>query len=233
MIFGDIGVLFSQKLPGGLALSHQNASIYDLSLPIGPSLVTWPGDPKPRLTFVERVSDGRGANVSELCLGSHTGTHVDAPAHFVDGAQTIDAVPLDVLIGPARLLDMTGRGSIARSGLASANLSGVTRVLFKTDNSRLWRDSAFHEKFTYIEPDAAAFLASLGVKLVGVDYLSVEKPHTGTHPTHHALLDNGVIAIEGLDLSAVPQGDYELICLPLKVAGAEAAPARVILRPLK
>ena len=182
------------------------------------------------MTVVKTISEGGSSNLSEIAMGSHTGTHVDAPGHFVDGAATIDQVPLDVLVGPARVVDMTGREVIRKEDLRKAHLEGVERLLFKTDNSKLWADSAFHERFTYIEPEAAAYVVALGVKLVGVDYLSVEKPHTTTHPTHHAFLDNGVVIIEGLNLAEVEAGEYDLICLPLKVVGAEAAPARVILR---
>ncbi len=204
--------------------------LYDVSAPISDKLVTWPGDPKPRLTVVKRIADGGSANLSELCLGSHTGTHVDAPLHFVDAAATIDQVPLDTLIGPARVLDLAGRSVVTEADLLAADLRGVTRLLLKTDNSSLWSDSAFHPDFTYIDEVAARYIVSIGIALVGVDYLSIEKPHTATHPTHHAFLDKGVVIIEGLNLSAVPAGAYELFCMPLLVTGAEAAPARVVLR---
>jgi len=182
------------------------------------------------LTVVKTISEGASSNLSEIAMGSHTGTHVDAPGHFVDRAATIDRVPLDILVGPARVVDMTGREVIRKEDLRKANLEGVERLLFKTDNSKLWADAQFHEKFTYIEPQAAKYVVDLAVRLVGVDYLSVEKPHTKTHPTHHAFLDSGVVIIEGLNLAEVQAGEYDLICLPLKVVGAEAAPARVILR---
>jgi len=204
--------------------------VYDVSALIGESLVTYPGDPRPVLKFVKRLAEGGSSNLSELCLGSHTGTHVDAPLHFKDGAPSVDKISLDVLVGPARVVDMTGLEAITLADLDAADLGGVERVLFKTDNSKLWSDPAFHEKFTYLEEDAAVYLVETGVRLVGVDYLSVEKPRTKTHPTHRALLGAHVVVIEGLNLSEVPPGDYELFCLPLRVEGAEAAPARVILR---
>ena len=211
-------------------MSNLQYEIFDVLLPISNALVTWPGDPKPKMEFVQKLSAGDKANLSRLTLGSHTGTHVDAPLHFVDGGAPMDGISLDVLIGPALVLEMTGRKSISRKALDAADFEGVERVLFKTDNSNLWSDSEFHEDFCYIEPDAAEFLIARNIRLVGVDYLSVEKPGTKTHPTHRAFLDAGVVIIEGLNLLGVPEGDYELICLPLYVTGAEAAPARTILR---
>jgi len=204
--------------------------LFDVSVPISGKLVTFPGDPKPEFEFVKRIGEGASANLSRISMGSHTGTHVDAPMHFADGAKTLDQVDIEVLVGPAVVLDMTGRDVITKEDLASKDLHGVERLLFKTDNSKLWEDPKFHEKFTHIDAEAAEYVVGLGVKLVGVDYLSVEKPRTREHATHHAFLDAGVVIIEGLDLRDVPPGDYELFCLPLKVAGAEAAPARVILR---
>ena len=206
---------------------------FDISVPISDKLVTWPGDPKPALTVVKRIAEGGSSNLSEIRMGSHTGTHVDAPMHFQDGAATIDEVDLCLLIGPARVADFTGKTAITRADVEKLDLSGVTRLLVKTDNSKLWADPAFHEVFAHLDPAAARYIVERGVKLIGVDYLSVEKPHTKTHPAHHAFLDKGVIIIEGLNLAAVPAGDYELVCLPLKVVGAEAAPARVVLRTLR
>ena len=211
-------------------MRESKPQIYDISVAIYPALVTWPGDPKPRVTVVKTIAEGGSSNLSEIAMGSHTGTHVDAPAHFADGAATIDQVPLEILVGPAKVVDMTGRAVIRAEDLRKARVKGSTRLLLKTDNSKLWADSTFHEKFTYIDPKAAKYIVEAGVKLVGVDYLSVERPHTATHPTHHAFLDAGVVIIEGLNLAEVKAGRYELICLPLKVTGAEAAPARVALR---
>jgi arylformamidase len=223
---------FSKQIRHGRSnvVQDKKPVLFDVSVGVSPTLVTWPGDPKPTLTFVKRIAEGGSSNLSEICMGSHTGTHVDAPLHFDDGGATIDRVPLDTLVGPARVVDMRGRGVIHKEDLVKAGISGAVRVLVKTDNSALWSDPAFHEVFSYLAADAAKYLVENAVLLVGVDYLSVEKPHSKDHLTHHAFLDSGVVIIEGLNLAAVPPGDYDLMCMPLKVVGAEAAPARVVLR---
>lgn len=210
-------------------MAEQSSRLFDVSVGISPALVTWPGDPKPVLTVVKRIAEGGSSNLSEISMGSHAGTHVDAPLHFNDAGAPIDQVPLDTLVGPARVVDMRGRGVIHKEDLVKEGIRGAVRVLFKTDNSALWSDPAFHEVFSYVAADAAKYLVENAVLLVGVDYLSVEEPRSKDHPAHHAFLDSGVVIIEGLNLAAVPPGDYELMCMPLKVVGAEAAPARVIL----
>jgi len=206
--------------------------IYDVTVGISQDTVIWPGDPDFKLTFAKLLSEGASSNVSQISLGSHTATHVDAPRHFIDGAATVDEIPLETLIGPARVLDMRAMNEITARDLEAAGIGGAERLLFKTDNSQLWKDMAFTEEFTWLDETAAKYVVETGVKLVGVDYLGVEKPHVSGHPVHTTLLSHGVVIIEGLDLSKAPAGDYELICLPLKVVGAEAAPARVILRRL-
>lgn len=206
--------------------------IYDISVPVRHGGVVYPGNPTISITAQQAISQGAGANVSRLDFGSHTGTHVDAPKHFFDDGAGVDALALDVLMGPARLLafadDVT---SIGEAELRTHDLTGVTRVLLKTRNSA-WLASGsteFHPDYTHVAPDGAEYLASLGVKLVGVDYLSVEQFHSGHHKTHRTLLERAIIIVEGLVLSDVPPGNYELRCLPILFPGLDGAPARAVL----
>jgi arylformamidase len=211
--------------------------IYDVSVPISAATPTYPGDPGIEIRQWAAIADGDAANVSLLHFGAHTATHVDAPAHFIEGAPKIDVTPLDVLLGPARVVLMPDDvDAIGASHLPAQIIEGATRVLFKTRNSAFWSDAArgFREDFTYITPDAARALVQSGVRLVGMDYLSVEKFQVERHETHEILLSNGVVILEGLDLREVAAGDYELLCLPLKIAGGsgDGAPARAVLRTL-
>jgi arylformamidase len=212
--------------------------IYDVSVPISAATPTYPGDPGIEIRQWAALARGDSANVSLLHFGAHTATHVDAPAHFIEGASRVDAMPLDTLIGPARVvLIPEDVGVIDPSHLSGLDENGSTRVLFKTRNSAFWSNEAsgFRQDFTYIAPDAARALVHLGVRLVGIDYLSVEKFKSERHETHEILLSNGVVIIEGLDLREVKAGRYELICLPLKIAGGagDGAPARTVLRTLE
>jgi arylformamidase len=170
--------------------------------------------------------------VSRIDFGSHTGTHVDAPKHFFDDGAGVDTLALDVLMGPARLLVFGAAvTSVGKAELAPHDLAGVTRLIMRTRNSE-WLASGsteFHPDYTYLAPDGAEHLVALGVKLVGVDYLSVEQFHSGHHLTHRTLLERGVIIIEGLMLANVPAGEYELRCLPLRLEGLDGAPARAVL----
>src|SRR3954469_25817408 len=164
-------------------------------------------------------------------MGTHCGTHVDAPLHFFDGRPGVDQMPIDLLIGRARVIDLPHRGGITEKHLAAAGLREDLRVLLRTPNSALWNSSdGFHTDYTYVTEAAAKCLVDQGVKVVGVDYLSVEQFHKPGAPAHHALLGSGVIIIEGLNLSEVEAGQYEMYCLPLRVAGADGAPARVVLK---
>jgi arylformamidase len=170
-------------------------------------------------------------------MGAHTGTHVDAPVHFIEGASRVEAMPLDVLVGEARVVEIPEEvRAINASHLSSDELRGATRVLFKTRNSRFWTDTAngFRTDYTYIAPDAARLLVESGVRLVGIDYLSVEAFKPARYETHGVLLSSGVVIIEGLDLREIAAGSYELICLPLRITGGsgDGAPARAILRTL-
>lgn len=207
--------------------------LYDISLAIHEGMPTWPGDPGLSLKFASGIVNGAGANVTRIDMGAHTGTHMDAPLHFEPNGTGIDQIALDVLIGPCRVFDLTKlSGHITRAALAPCDLRGVTRALFKTINSQRWArdDHEFDKGFIAVAADGAEELVKRGVKLVGVDYLSVEPFGSKEHPVHHTLLRANVAIVEGLNLADVPAGDYELIALPLKLRGRDGAPARVVLR---
>ncbi|MGB7925326.1 MAG: cyclase family protein [Pyrinomonadaceae bacterium] len=212
--------------------------IYDVSVPISRTTPTYPGDPGIEIEQWAAMARGDAANVTMLHFGAHTATHVDAPAHFIEGASKVDAMPLDVLIGEARVVEIPAAARVIDANMvAAADLDGVSRVLFKTRNSAFWDDpaSGFRTDFTYIAPGAAQALAGRGVRLVGIDYLSVEEFQSDEKcETHTTLLARGIVIIEGLDLREVAAGVYELICLPLKIAGGtgDGAPARTVLRTL-
>jgi arylformamidase len=204
---------------------------YDISLPISPDLPTWPGDPAIVLERVDKIEEGANNNVSRLDMSVHAGTHIDAPFHFLPEGKTIEKINLDRLIGRVYVLNLPDVDLITAEVLDQAQLPPRTRrVLFKTRNSEYWArgEDNFQTDFVALSPDAAIYLVQRGVKLVGVDYLSVA-PYKKSRPTHEILLKAGVVIVEGLDLSAVSQGRYTLFCLPLKLVGSDGAPARVIL----
>ncbi len=205
--------------------------IYDISVPIFEGMPVFPGDSGVQIKPFHQISQGDTANLSELRLGSHAGTHVDAPLHFVEGGKSVDQLPLEVLVGEARVLDLTGvEGQVAPEDLKAAGIGAVTRVLLKTGNSqRLWRQPGFCKEYVSLSNDAADFLVASGVRLIGVDYLSVERFHPDVHHVHEVLLGASVVVLEGVDLGGVPAGDYQLACLPLKIRGGDGAPARAVL----
>lgn len=208
--------------------------IYDITVPIRATMPIYEGDPGVNIEPWSQLAKGDSANVSFLHFGAHTGTHVDAPAHFIEGANRVDSLPLELLIGPARVIRVPDDATeIDPEFLSSCDLSNVTRLLFHTRNSAFWNEE-FRKDFTHLLPEAAEALVARGIKLVGNDYLSVEKFHSGHHRTHLTLLRSGTVIVEGLNLRDVPAGDYELICLPLKIAegAGDGAPARVVLRTL-
>jgi arylformamidase len=203
---------------------------YDVSVPLRTGMPIYPGNPQVSITLAQDMSKGASADVSQLDMGSHTGTHVDAPRHIVPGAESIDQVPLDALIGPARLIAFDDEVRVVdRAALERHDLRGVKRLLVRTRNSALLADDTFHSDYTYIAPDAAEYLVQLGVLLVGVDYLSIEQFHSGHHLTHKTLLGARVAIVEGLSLGEPAPGDYQLICLPLRIQGGDGAPARAVL----
>jgi arylformamidase len=208
------------------------SEIFDITLTITPELVTWPGDPAVTLERVSKIEEGKNANVSRLDLGVHTGTHLDAPFHFIPGAKTVESLPLEILTGPVQVVELPDNVEmITMNVLKEAGIkTGVTRLLLKTRNSQYWKETAkkFHTDFVGVLPDGADYLIQLGIKLVGIDYLSIA-PFKKSRPTHERLLNSEIIIVEGLDLSRITPGDYMLYCLPLKLGGSDGAPARVIL----
>jgi len=204
--------------------------IYDLTLPISSAMVTWPGDPPVRVEPRLRIASGQPANVSELCFGSHTGTHVDPPYHFDELGLKLDQLPLDLLIGRAWVHCHQAQGDIDVADLQNHVPEGTLRLLLKTANSQLWhRDrQAFSHDFVTLTVGAARWIVQQGIRLLGVDYLSVERPASVGNLVHHTLLGAGVVIAEGLDLSSVQTGWYNFYCLPLKVTGGDGAPARAV-----
>jgi arylformamidase len=203
--------------------------MYDVTMTLTGDLPTFPGEPGVTLEPVHRIANGDPANVSKLSMGTHTGTHLDAPLHFFDGAPTVADLPLDALIGPALVVDIQLADTIRAHDLERIDLpSGIQRVLFKTRNSALLRQSQFSRDFVSIDPSAAHWLVERGVRLVGVDYLSAEQFGRTPAETHLTLLGAGVVIVEGLDLLDVPVGQYDLICLPLKLP-ADGCPVRALL----
>lgn len=204
--------------------------VYDVSVPLREDMPVYDGEPAPSLDFRRLLSKGDSATVSAVCLGSHTGTHVDAPSHFLDGAPGVDSLPLDALVGPAYVAEFGGDTHITGADLDSMAIpADCQRVLFKTRNGRLWEEPDFRTDFIALAPDAGRALAERGMRLVGIDYLSIEEFHASPHEVHETLLARSVVILEGLDLRRVAPGPYLLVCAPLNVVGAEGAPARTFL----
>lgn len=205
----------------------------DVSVPIHSGMVHWPDNPPIEIERVQDMTKGDIANVSKLSMGVHTGTHMDAPLHFFEGGRSIDTMPLSATLGRARIIEISDTESIKPDELKPYNIQLGERVLFKTINStQNWKTNEFVKNFVYISHEAAQYLAKLQVQVVGVDYLSVGGYSKDGPETHHALLGAGIWIIEGLNLSQVKAGPYDLICLPLKMVGSEGAPARAIVKPL-
>jgi arylformamidase len=207
--------------------------VIDVSLAIGPDLLVWPGNPGVAITPTSRISRGDSSNVSEVRLGSHTGTHVDPPSHFVDGGTTAQDLPLDVMMGSATVADLRGVADpIGPGELAGLSLNeDVARLLLRTDNSALWAADprGFPDEYVSLSPDGARWLVDHGIRLIGIDFLSIEARGAPGHPTHRTLLEAGVVILEGLDLSGVEPGAYTLVCFPLKIVGGDGAPTRAVL----
>lgn len=205
--------------------------IYDISVGLSPEMPVWPGDPPVRLERVEHIAEGANANVSRLECGVHTGTHVDAPLHFLDGAAPVETLPLKVLTGRAYVVDLRRASVLDAATLEASDIPPRSRrILFRTRNSDYWarKGSEFQADFVAVDPSGAEWLVRKGVQLVGIDYLSIA-PYKRSKETHRILLEKGVVVVEGLDLSRVSQGRYTLYCLPLKLIGSDGAPARAIL----
>jgi arylformamidase len=205
--------------------------IYDITLTISPELVVWPEDPPVELYRTSQISSGDISNVSHINMSAHTGTHIDAPFHFIEGGETAENIPIELLIGRVYLLHLPEAELITVDMVKDSPIPPRTkRVLFRTRNSDHWQKDtrSFDKNYVALSSEAAEYLIGRGVKLIGVDYLSVA-PFDDVESTHQILLQSGVVIVEGLDLSKVPQGRYTLYCLPIKLRGADGAPARAIL----
>lgn len=214
----------------GTFAAYGMPAIYDISLPVHNGGLIYPGNPPIEIEAQQAIAKGGSSNVSVLRFGSHTGTHVDAPKHFFDDGAGIDTIPLDVLMGPAMVVAFADDVmAIGEAELRMHEITGHTRILLKTRNSHFIREPEFHRDYTYLAPDGAEYLARLGMKLVALDYLSIEQFHSGHHRTHRTLLERGIVIVEGVDLSAPASGPYELRVLPLRLTGLDGAPARAVL----
>jgi arylformamidase len=205
--------------------------IYDLTLPVSNDLPVWPGDPAINFYRVSDVNNGDVVTLSRLESGSHIGTHLDAPVHFIQNGNTVDKLDLNMLMGPCRVIDVGAADMIDAALLETLPIPvDATRLLFRTRNSDLWAqgDGDFHTDYVAIDRSGAEWLVKRGIRLVGVDYMSVA-PYHATIPTHEVLLRAGVIAVENLNLAGVEPGDYHLICLPLKLKNGDGAPVRAVL----
>jgi arylformamidase len=205
-------------------------AIYDVTVSLRAGMPTWDGEPGPDLRPLKQIGvGGEPARVSILTIGTHCGTHVDAPSHFIPGAGGVETLPLEALVGPCRVAEIDAERLIRPSDLAPL-ATGAQRLLLKTRGGALWDDPTFRHDFVALAPAAAEWLVAQGVRLVGIDYLSVDPYDAEPAGAHLTLLGAGVVVLEGLDLRAVPPGSYDLAALPLKLDGADGAPARVILR---
>jgi arylformamidase len=195
--------------------------VIDVSVPLRAGMPVWPGDPALEVELAAAIADGAEANVTRLALSAHTGTHVDAPVHFLEGAAGVEKLPLDALVGPCLVVSATDVGGEIQ---AEAVPPDAERVLFKTRNAELWAGEGFVEDSVCLSPEAAREVVRRRIRLVGIDYLTIGGPEA-----HRTLLAAGVVPLEGLDLRAVEPGAYRIVCLPLKLVGADGAPARTVL----
>jgi len=204
---------------------------YDISLNLSAETVRWITSPPFELHERRRMSRGDHNNSSAVNMSVHSGTHVDAPFHFVAEGAAIDSLPLELFIGPALVRAVDADRYITEEHVSAIDLEGETRILFKTRNSALLHRSAYDPDFVAFSVEAARALVARGVKLVGLDYLSVAHGDEQV-PVHRAFLDHGVALLEGVDLSEVEPGRYELICFPIRLRGLDGAPCRAVLRDL-
>lgn len=213
-----------------IAVSGPPMKLIDVSLPLDANLPTYPNNTPFTLEAIKRIARGDSSNVSTLHMSAHSGTHVDAPRHFSDDGVGTEALALEMLVGRTRVIEVTTRKAITAEDLSSFNFSDDVRVLIKTHNSRLWGSPEFHTDFIGVAESGAKHLVEHGIKVVGIDYLSVEAYKAPGAPAHHVLLGAGTIVIEGLNLRDVEPGIYDMYCLPLRITGSDGAPARVVLR---
>ena len=203
--------------------------IYDITVPIREGMHDYPGNQPFERKRMMDMEKGDIANLTAFTMSAHTGTHMDAPLHFVRDGAMIEEIDLGVMIGPATVYRLDSVEKIERAELEPLDLQGVERVLFKTVNSGLWQEKGFQPRYVYISGEAAQYLVEAGVKLVGIDYLSVQQYDSADLSPHLTLLGSGVALLEGIDLSGVQPGRYQLVALPLKLMGVEGAPARAVL----
>ncbi len=214
----------------GLQRLRAFMKLIDVTVPLDANLPTYPGNTPFALEPIKRLARGDSSNLSSIHMSAHAGTHVDAPRHFFDQAGGTDALPLEMLIGRTRVVEVTSRKGIGADELSAFDFSEDVRLLLKTGNSRLWGSAEFHPDYVGVTESGARHLIERGIKVVGVDYLSVEEFKKPGAPAHHVLLGGGTIVIEGLNLRDVDPGVYEMFCLPLRIVGSDGAPARVLLR---
>lgn len=209
--------------------------IYDITVLISAETPIYKGDPGVEISSFKSIANGSTANVSQVSFGVHTGTHVDAPNHFIDGAKRVHELDPNKLVGPCRVIEVPS-DVVAIEPEHVGDISGMKRVLFKTRNSAFWAEPelGFRTDFTYLTPTTAKMLVENDIVLVGIDYLSIEKSGSPGHPVHITFLEKEVVILEGVDLSEVPAGDYELMCMPLKYdgGGGDGSPARTFLRKI-
>ncbi|HET6830323.1 MAG TPA: cyclase family protein [Solirubrobacterales bacterium] len=205
-------------------------ALHDVSIPVHPGMVIYRGNPGVELERALTIAGGDGANVSRLTMGVHSGTHIDGSLHFYDDGAGVDALPLDAMLGRCEVVEIADPGeAIDRAALEAAAIpAGAERVLLKTPNSKLWDLPEFTHDFVRLDGAAAAWVRERGIRLIGIDYLSI-----GDHDAHLDLLGNGIVALEGLDLRRIDPGSYELICLPIRLLDTDGAPARVLLRDIE
>jgi arylformamidase len=209
--------------------------IFDISVPISENLPVWLGDPKATIRRLSSIQDGETSNISQIRMSVHTGTHIDAPKHFIDSGKTIDEIPLEKLMGETLVIEIPGNQIRISEDVLQSHpqvdlLNQTRKVLFKTRNSYLWHRQpiTFHKDFVGIDASGAVYLAKLNLDLIGVDYLSIA-PYGETTLPHRILLEKEIVLLEGIDLSEVQEGEYTLFCLPLLISGCEGSPARAIL----
>jgi arylformamidase len=204
--------------------------VYDISAEIYPGMPSFPGDPPVTVRPTHLLSKGDPYNLSELGLGSHAGTHIDPPRHFLANGLTADRIDLDAANGPCRVVHVPDSHREVSTGDLKGLLHGVSRVLFRTQNSARWaRSDAFFPEYVALAPETAEYLAAANLRLVGIDSQSIERDTTNQYPVHHTLLESGCLILEGLRLAEVPAGEYELRCLPLKLRNGDGAPCRALL----
>lgn len=215
-------------------MPSQNREWIDVSVPLNTGMAHWPSDPEPNFQRISDIGLGAEANVTFCRMTAHSGTHMDAPCHFLPGQPGIDRFPIDIGIGPARVIQIsTSSSKVGEADLRDKNIQRGERILLKTRNSHSrWDNRDFQPDFVALDASGARFLAERGIQLVGIDYLSVGLYEGDGTETHHVLLKSGIWIVEGLNLQNVPEGQYELVCLPLRIEGSDGSPARVVLRPL-